>query len=109
MLDRHALDPEKHKHTDRYFTHEGPDGGSRGLNPYYHGRGIFAYDPANDAATKPMGGSDFLFGARFALGSLAAEGKTTVGRFGGLAVINRALSEAEMQALHDAANLGTLR
>ncbi len=33
-LDRHELDPVKHKRTDRYFTHEGPGGGSRGLNPY---------------------------------------------------------------------------
>ena len=51
VLDRHELDPVKHKRTDRYFTHEGPGGGSRGLNPYYHGRGIFAYDPPKHAAT----------------------------------------------------------
>ncbi len=108
VLDRHELDPVRHKRTDRYFTQEGPDGGSRGLNPYYHGRGIFAYDPAKHAESKPMGGSDFIVGARFAVGSLFAEGKATIGRFGGLAVFNRALSEAEMRALHEAANLPAL-
>ncbi|HCN28428.1 MAG TPA: hypothetical protein DIT64_06590 [Verrucomicrobiales bacterium] len=108
VLDRHALDPARHRRTDRYFTHEGPGGGDRGLNPYYHGRGIFAYDPARHAATKPMGGSDFLVGARFAGGSLFAEGRATIGRFAGLAVFNRALSEREMKALHDAANLAAL-
>jgi hypothetical protein len=35
----------------------------------------------------------------------AAEGRTTIGLFGGLAVFNRALTEAEMKRLHDAANL----
>ena len=109
VLDRQELDPVKHKRTDRYFTHEGPNGGTRGLNPYYHGRGIFAYDPAKNAVTKPMGGSDFIVGARYAVGSLFAEGKSTIGRFGGLAVFNRALSEAEMKALHDAANISMLK
>jgi hypothetical protein len=109
VLDRHELDPVQHRRTDRYFTHEGPGGGSRGLNPYYHGRGIFTYDPARHATSKPMGGSDFIVGARHAAGSLFAEGKATIGRIGGLAVFNRALSEAEMKALHDAANLGALR
>jgi hypothetical protein len=109
VLDRQELDPVKHKRTDRYFTHEGPNGGTRGINPYYHGRGIFAYDPAKDAATKPMGGSDFIIGARYAGGSLFAEGKSTIGRFGGLAVFNRALTEAEMKALHDAANISMLK
>ncbi len=108
-LDRHELDPVKHKRTDRYFTQEGPGGGSRGLNPYYHGRGIFAYDPARHAATKPMGGSDFLVGARFAGGTFVAEGKTTIGRFGGLAVFNRALTPAELRRLHEAANLPALK
>jgi hypothetical protein len=70
VLDRHELDPVAHHRTDRYFTHEGPNGGSRGLNPYYHGRGIFAYDPEQHAATKPLGGSDFLIGARYAGGSI---------------------------------------
>lgn len=105
VLDRHELDPEKHKRTDRYFTHEGPGGGSRRLNPYYHGRGIFRFDPALHAAAKPLGGSDFIVGARYAGGGLFHEGKATKGRFAGLAVFRRALSEAEMKALHDAANI----
>jgi len=108
QLDRHELDPVKHRRTDRYFTHEGPNGGSRGLNPYFHGRGIFRYDPAKHATTKPMGGSDFIVGARFAVGSLFAEGSATQGRFGGLAVFDRALSEAEMKRLHEAAAVEAL-
>ncbi len=104
VLDRHELDPAQHRRADRYFTREGPNGGSRGLNPYYHGRGIFAYDPAKHAESKPTGGSDFIVGARH----LFPEGKTTMGRFAGLAVFNRALTEAEMKALHDAANLPAL-
>lgn len=108
VLDRHELDPEKHRRTDRYFTREGPNGGSRGLNPYYHGRAIFAYDPAKHAATKPMGGSDFIVGARYAVGTLFHEGKATIGRFGGLAVFNRALTEDEMLRLHAAARIDLL-
>jgi hypothetical protein len=109
VLDRHKLDPVKHRRTDRYFTQEGPGGGSRGLNPYYHGRGIFAYYPEKHATTKPMGGSDFIVGARYAGGSMLPEGAATRGRFGGLAIFNRALSEAEMKFLHDAANIHALR
>ena len=30
---------------DPYFLTEGPDGSDRGMNPYYHGRGIFRFDP----------------------------------------------------------------
>jgi hypothetical protein len=108
VLDRHELDPVKHRRTDRYFTQEGPGGGSRGLNPYWHGRGVFAYDPATHAAAKPMGGSDFIVGARYAVGTLFHEGKATMGRFAGLAVFGRALTEAEMKALHDAANVHEL-
>lgn len=107
VLDALALDPVAHKRTDRYFTHEGPNGGSRGMNPYYHGRGIFRYDPVAHAATKPGGGSDFTVGARFAVGRML--GEATIGRFGGLAVFNRALSDAEMQALHAAARIDQLR
>ena len=109
LLDRMELDPVVHRRTDRYFTKEGPGGGSRGINPYYHGRGIFAYDPVKHASNKPMGGSDFIVGARYAGGSLFPENKATIGRFAGLAVFNRSLSEAEMKALHDAANLGDSR
>jgi hypothetical protein len=32
-LDELKLDPVVHKRTDRYFTHEGPGGGDRGMNP----------------------------------------------------------------------------
>jgi hypothetical protein len=100
------LDPVKHKRTDPYFTKEGPEGGDRGMNPYYHGRGIFKYDAAKHAATKPGGGADFTVGARYAVGSML--GEATIGRFGGLAVFNRALTEAEMKALHDSASLNAL-
>jgi hypothetical protein len=100
VLDALELDPVVHKRTDRYFTHEGPDGGSRGMNPYYHGRGIFRYDPKMHALTKPGGGSDFTVGARYAVGKML--GEATIGRFGGLAVFNRALTDDEMQRLHDA-------
>lgn len=106
-LDELNLDPVTHKRTDRYFTREGPNGGDRGMNPYYHGRGIFRYDPVQHAPTKPGGGSDFTVGARYAVGKML--GEATIGRFGGLAVFNRALRDAEMKALHDAANVAALR
>lgn len=109
LLDARPLDPVKDKRTDRYFTQEGPGGKDRGMNPYYHGRGIFHYDPVLHAKTKPMGGSDFCVGARYAVGSLFAEGSATVGKFGGLAVFNRALSDAEMMILHKAANIEALK
>ncbi len=100
-LDRQDLNPELHKRTDRYFTHEGPEGKDRGMNPYYHGRGIFQFDPGKHDGTK-IGGSDFTIGARYAVGSMLKE--ATIGRFGGLAVFNRALSDDEMQRLHESAN-----
>ena len=102
-LDKLDLDPVKHKRTDPYFTKEGPYGGDRGMNPYFHGRGIFRYDPVKHAQSKPGGGSDFTVGARYAVGSML--GEATKGRFGGLAVFNRALTDAEMKALHDAAKI----
>jgi len=107
VLDEYPLDPVAHKRTDRYFTKEGPGGGDRGMNPYFHGRGIFRYDAAKHAATKPGGGSDFTVGARYAVGKML--GEATIGRFGGLAVFNRALSDAELKTLHDAANVGALK
>lgn len=107
-LDASELDPERHRRTDRYFLTEGPGGGPRGLNPYYHGRGIFCYDPVRHAATKPAGGSPFIVGARYALGSFLPEGRATIGRFGALAVFDRALSPEEMRALHRAANIAAL-
>jgi hypothetical protein len=76
------------------------------MNPYYHGRGIFTYNPAKHTTTK-IRPSDFTVGARMAVGSMTKE--STIGKFGGLAVFNRALSEAEMKALHDAAQVKELK
>jgi hypothetical protein len=106
VLEVRPLDPVKDKRTDPYFTKEGPNGQDRGMNPYYHGRGIFGYDPVRHAATKPDGGSDFTVGARYAVGSMLKE--ATIGRFAGLAVFNRALTDAEMRRLHDAARIEAL-
>lgn len=107
MLDERPLDPIKDKRTDRYFTKEGPDGKDRGMNPYYHGRGIFRYDPAIHAKSKPGGGSDFTVGARYAVGKML--GEATIGRFAGLAVFGRALSDHEMKWLHESARIESLR
>ena len=103
VMDARDLEPEKDKRTDRYFTSEGPGGKDRGMNPYFHGRGIFRYDATKHAATKPGGGSDFTVGARYAVGKML--GEATIGRFGGLAVFNRALTDAEMGRLHEAAKV----
>ncbi len=102
-----AFDPVKMNRHDRYFLAEGLDGKARGLNPYYHGRGIFRYDPARHATTKPSGGSDFTVGARYAVGRML--GEATIGRLGGLAVWNRALTAGEIKALHDAAKVEALK
>ena len=107
VLDALAPDPVAHKRTDRYFTSEGPAGKNRGMNPYYHGRGIFRYEAGRHAASKPGGGSDFTIGARFAVGSMLRE--ATIGRFGGLAVFDRAIGDAEMKTLHEAANIAALK
>lgn len=112
ICEERPLDAAKDKRTDRYFTQEGPalhekaGAQDRGMNPYYHGRGIFAYDAAKHAKSKPDGGSDFTVGARFAGGSYTIE--ATRGRFGGLAVFNRALSADEMLKLHKAAGIEEL-
>lgn len=105
VLDERKLDAVKDKRNDPYFTQEGPDGKDRGMNPYYHGRGIFKYDPAVHATTK-IAPSDFTVGARMAVGSMT--GEATIGRFGGLAVFNRALSDAELKGLHEAADVGSI-
>ena len=105
VLDERQLDAVKDKRNDPYFTQEGPDGKDRGMNPYYHGRGIFKYDPAVHATTK-IAPSDFTVGARMAVGSMT--GEATIGKFGGLAVFNRVLSDAEMKALHEAADVDAL-
>jgi hypothetical protein len=106
VLDELEPDPVVHKRTDRYFTREGPHGANRGMNPYFHGRGIFRFETTKHSATKPGGGSDFTVGARYAVGKML--GEATIGRFGGLAVFNRALSSAEMKELHVSANLPAL-
>ncbi len=104
VLDVLDLDPVKHKRTDPYFTQEGPGGKDRGMNPYYHGRGIFRLDPERHKDKGP--GSDFTVGARYAVGSML--GEATIGRFGALAVFDRALSDAEVKRLHDSAEVGSL-
>lgn len=101
-----SLNAVADKRDDPYFTQEGPNGGDRGMNPYYHGRGIYCYDPEARPDKKTVGGADFTVGARYAVGSMLKE--ATIGRFGGLAVFNRALSDAEVKALHDSANVGAL-
>lgn len=106
VLDVRELDPVKDKRNDPYFLKEGPDGKDRGMNPYYHGRGIFRYDPARHAKTK-IQPSDFTVGARMAVGSML--GEATIGKFGGLAVFNRALTDAELKALHDSAGVEKLK
>lgn len=106
VLEERPLDAKKDKRTDPYFTQEGPNGGDRGMNPYYHGRGIFTYDQEKHAKTKPDGGADFTVGARYAVGSFFRE--STKGRFGGLAVFDRGLTKEEMKKLHDASNVEAL-
>lgn len=105
-LSAQELDPVKHKRDDPYFTKQGPDGKDRGMNPYYHGRGIFTYDPEKHAESKPIGGSDFTIGSRMVKGGKLAE--ATIGLFGGLAVFNRALSDEEILALHNSASIDEL-
>lgn len=101
VLERRAVNPVEDKRDDRYFTTEGPGGGHRGMNPYFHGRGIFRYDPKLHGDSKPKGPADFTVGARYAGGSML--GEALKGRMAGLAVFNRSLSEAEMKCLHRAA------
>jgi len=107
VLDTRMPEPVSDKRDDPYFTKEGPDGGNRGMNPYYHGRGIFHYDPVLHAKSKPGGGSAFTVGARYAVGSMLRE--AMIGRLGGLAVFKRAIREDEMMKLHLAANPGGLK
>lgn len=107
VMEERAVDPVKDKRTDPYFTTEGPNGGHRGMNPYYHGRGIFRYDPKLHAESKPKGPADFTVGARYAGGSML--GEALKGRMAGLAVFNRALTADEMKRLHAAARLSSLR
>jgi hypothetical protein len=107
VLDERTPDPVNDKRDDPYFMQEGPGGGNRGMNPYYHGRGIFCYDPEIHGETKTGGGSDFTVGARYAVGSML--GEATIGYFGGLAVFDRALTDEEVLKLHEASNIAALR
>ncbi|MCB1121568.1 MAG: hypothetical protein KJT03_08470 [Verrucomicrobiae bacterium] len=105
-FEERALNAVKDRRDDPYFTTEGPNGKDRGMNPYYHGRGIFCYDPEKHAESKPDGGSDFTVGARYAVGSMLRE--ATIGHFGGLAVFDRALTEEEILKLHESANIAQM-
>jgi len=105
VMEFRPLDPVKDKRNDPYFKSEGPLGGPRGMNPYYHGRGIFKYDPEKHAETKADGGSDFTVGARYAVGSML--GEATIGRFAGLCVFKRALTPQEILKLHLATGIET--
>jgi len=107
VMEPRALDPVKDRRNDPYFIKEGPDGKDRGMNPYYHGRGIFTYDAAKHAATKPDGAADFTVGACYAVGHKV--GNPLIGLVGGIAVFNRALTDDEMKALHDSANISALK
>lgn len=98
VMEPREVDPEADRRTDRYF-HETPDGSHRGMNPYYHGRGLFGYDPELHADEKPAGGADFTVFASYAVGRI----RTLEGDIGGLAVFDRALDEREMKAIHEAA------
>ncbi|MBX3743030.1 MAG: hypothetical protein KF712_18745 [Akkermansiaceae bacterium] len=106
VMEPRGLDPVKDRRNDPYFIKEGPDGKDRGMNPYYHGRGIFTYDAEKHAATKPDGAADFTVGACYAVGHKV--GNPLIGLVGGIAVFNRALTDEEMKALHDSANIGAL-
>lgn len=105
-LDARSLDAAKDNREDRYFLTEGPDGKDRGMNPYFHGRGIFRYDAKQHAKSR-IAPSDFTVGARYAGGIMLSEAFR--GRFGGLAVFNRALTDEEMQTLHDSAHIDALK
>ncbi|MCA9133540.1 MAG: hypothetical protein KDA45_10315, partial [Planctomycetales bacterium] len=52
VLDERTLDPVQDSRQDPYFTQEGPQGKGRGMNPYYHGRGIFSYDAEKHGKSK---------------------------------------------------------
>ncbi|MDZ4401401.1 hypothetical protein [Prosthecobacter sp.] len=107
IMEERTVDAVKDKRDDPYYTTEGPDGGHRGINPYYHGRGIFRYDAGQHAKSKPKGPADFTVGARYAGGSML--GEALKGQMAGLAVFNRALTDEELKRLHDAAHLELLK
>ncbi|MEM6459157.1 MAG: hypothetical protein AAF710_07175 [Planctomycetota bacterium] len=89
------LDPVADRRDDQYFTQEGPSGGDRGMNPYYHGRGLYRHDPA----VKPGGGSPFVVGARQVRGRDGSEPLN--GLMSTLAVYDRCLSAEALARLHE--------
>lgn len=105
VLEPRELNPKADKRNDPYFLTEGLNGTNRGMNPYYHGRGIFQYDAQKHGSIKGLP-SDFTVAARFAVGSMNRE--ATIGKFGGLAVFDRALLPSEMLQLHESANIKAL-
>jgi hypothetical protein len=93
------LDPAADRRDDRYFTTEGPGGGDRCMNPYFHGRGIYRYDPRS----KPGGGSPFVVGARQVRGRHGAEPLN--GLMASLQVFDRCLAAEEIQRMHQSDSL----
>ncbi len=100
VCEHRSLQPAQDNRDDRYFTYEGPDGGDRGMNPYYHAKGIYRHDPTRQNA-RLGGGSDFVVGAREVGGRSGNE--PLAGTLGGLAVFDDSLSDEQMLALHRAA------
>ncbi len=106
VFEPRELNPKADRRSDPYFTNGGPGGTDRGMNPYYHGRGIFNYDPNKNYDPPKIAPADFTVGARYAVGSFKKEAMQ--GAIGGLAVFNRALTNHEMMAIHQSANLDQL-
>ncbi|MEO1497402.1 MAG: hypothetical protein AAFV43_09655 [Planctomycetota bacterium] len=113
-LARREPNPVDDRRTDPYFTEQGrgyvaddpTTYVNRGMNPFYHGRGIYdvqATDYRADLGIEVASPSDFTIGTRYVSGNLM--GEPFVGLFGGLAVFTRALSEQEMLFLHTTAEL----
>ena len=103
VFEERPMDPKAQNRVDPYYTNEGPDGGYRGMNPYYYNKGIFRYDPVKHASTKPSGQCEFTVAARNAGGNML--GEALKGAIAGLAVFDRALTAAEVKRLHDASGL----
>lgn len=104
VFEERPMDPKAQNRGDPYYTSEGPDGGHRGMNPYFYKKGIFRYDPARHSVSKPSGQCEFTVAARNAGGNML--GEALKGAIAGLAVFDRALTPAEVKRLHDASGLG---
>lgn len=114
QLQRRAPKPDEDRRTDAYFTQHGAGYvanapstyTNRGVNPYYHGRGIYdpeSIDYRSDLGIEVAAPADFTVGTRYVSGNLM--GEPLVGNFGGLAVFDRALDADEMSFVHSAAQL----